>query len=145
MHKTTKSVMPDLCTKSHPLPQHKLSLLMTLLCNGKPNFRIIPLALDTIYQQIIVNTKKTSIELGTILPCDRVLSFQKHSFEIFKNTFFIEHLRWLLLSFLDKLSETVHVLFNDSENKILQSVLCKGIFTAFVDDKINKNSSMGQV
>ena len=61
---------------------------------------------------------------------------------MFKKTFFIEHLRWLLFSFLDKLSQAVHVLFNDSKNKILQSVLRKGIFT---DDKINKNSSTGQV
>ena len=64
---------------------------------------------------------------------------------MFKKTFFIEHLRWLLFSFLDKLSQAVHVLFNDSKNKILQSVFRKGIFRVFVDDKVNKNSSMGQV
>ena len=71
--------------------------------------------------------------------------FSCKTYEIFKKTFFIEHFRWLFFSFLDKLSQAVHVLFNDSKNKILQSVLRKGIFRVFVDDKVNKNSSMGQV
>ena len=75
MYKIKKSVIPDLCTKSHPLPHHKLSLLMTLLCTGKSSFRNVLLALDTIYQQIILNTKKTSFKLGVILPYDRVSSF----------------------------------------------------------------------
>ena len=45
-----------------------------------------------------------------------------------------------ILSFLDELSQTAKVLFNDSENKVLPSVLRKGIFTVFVDDNIDKKN-----
>ena len=49
------------------------------------------------------------------------------------------------LSFADEPSQTVHILFNDSKNKALPSVLHKGIFTVFVDDNIDKSSSSGGV
>ena len=45
------------------------------------------------------------------------------------------------MSFLDKFSQTTHVLSNDSKNKTLPSVLCEGIFRVFVDYNINKNNS----
>ena len=46
-----------------------------------------------------------------------------------------------ILSFLDELSQTVIVLFRDSDNKVLPSTSRKGIFTVFVDDNVDKNSS----
>ena len=46
-----------------------------------------------------------------------------------------------ILSFLNELSQTVKVLFNESDNKVLPSALRKGIFTIFVDDNVDKNSS----
>ena len=45
-----------------------------------------------------------------------------------------------ILSFLNELSQTVRVLFNESDNKVLPSALRKGIFTIFVDDNVDKNS-----
>ena len=41
-------------------------------------------------------------------------------------------------SCLDELSQTVQVLFKDSDNKVLPSELRKGIFTVFVDDNVDK-------
>ena len=54
---------------------------------------------------------------------------------MFKNTFFYKTPPVAI--FLNKLPQTVHVLFNESK----KSVLCKGIFTLFVDDNIKKSSS----
>ena len=60
IHEMEKPAVSDLCTESPPLPYHKLSLLVTYLCHSKPDFRDIPLPLDTMCQQIILNTKKSS-------------------------------------------------------------------------------------
>ena len=46
-----------------------------------------------------------------------------------------------ILTFINKLSETVKALYNDSGDKVLPSTLPRGIFTIFVDDNVDKNSS----
>ena len=42
---------------------------------------------------------------------------------------------------MTKLSQATRVIFNDSGNKVLPSLLRKGIFTVLVDDNIDQNSS----
>ena len=46
-----------------------------------------------------------------------------------------------ILSFLDELSQSVKVLYNESDNKVLPSKLRHNLFTIFVDDNVDKNSS----
>ena len=46
-----------------------------------------------------------------------------------------------ILTFINELSETVKALYNDSGDKVLPSTLPRGIFTIFVDDNVDKNSS----
>ena len=46
-----------------------------------------------------------------------------------------------ILTFINKLSETVKALYNDSGDKVLSSTLRRGIFTVFVDENVDKNSS----
>ena len=46
-----------------------------------------------------------------------------------------------ILTFINELSETVKALYNDSGDKVLQSTFRRGIFTIFVDDNVDKNSS----
>ena len=46
-----------------------------------------------------------------------------------------------ILSFLDELSQVVKVLYADSDDKALPSTLRKGLFTIFIDDNLDKNSS----
>ena len=43
--------------------------------------------------------------------------------------------------FLNELSETVKALYNDLGDKVLPSTLHRGIFTIFVDDNVDENSS----
>ena len=57
IHDMKKHAMSDLSTEFCPLPHNKLSFMMTLFCNGEPDFKNIPLPLDTMCQQIILNTK----------------------------------------------------------------------------------------
>ena len=45
-----------------------------------------------------------------------------------------------ILTFINKLSETVEALYNDSRDKPLPSTSSRGIFTKFVDDNFDKNS-----
>ena len=46
-----------------------------------------------------------------------------------------------ILTFINKLSETVKVFYNDLGNKVLPSTFRRGIFTIFFDDSVDKNSS----
>ena len=46
-----------------------------------------------------------------------------------------------ILTFINELSERVKALYNDLGNKVLPSTLRRVIFTIFVDDNVDKNSS----
>ena len=159
IHQIEKPAMSDLSGHPCPLPYNKLRLMITLLCTGKPEFQNISTALDTMCQQIILNTKKhsstrrscdtpsirhsrnaecpaiqyTTVKLYSVIRCKSLM----HVF--FQHGITLSYSR--ILSFIDELSQTVKVLFGESDNKVLPSVLHQGIFTIFVDDNIDKNSS----
>ena len=128
--------------------------MITYLCYGNPDFSDLPLPLDTICQQIILNTKKTyqrhsvksirhnrdkechriqyaTIKLYSVIRCKSLIHL------LFQHGMILSYDR--ILSFLDELSQTVIVLYRDSDNKVLPSTLRKGIFTVFVDDNVDKN------
>ena len=46
-----------------------------------------------------------------------------------------------ILTFINELSERVKALYNDLGNKVLPSTLRRVIFTIFVNDNVDKNSS----
>ena len=66
VQKVEKSAMSDLSTDQSSLSYIKLSFLITYLCHGKPDTRDVPLPLDTICQQIILNTNKRASTRKTI-------------------------------------------------------------------------------
>ena len=132
LHALEKTGMSDLCIDPPLLPFKKLSVLITYLCYGNPDFSDLPLPLDTICQQIILNTKKTyqrqsvksirhnrdkechriqyaTIKLYSVIRCKSLIHL------LFQHGMILSYDR--ILSFLDELSQTVIVLFRDSDNK----------------------------
>ena len=148
--------MSDLCTSPPDLPYNKLSFLMTYLCNGRPDYRNIPLPLDTMCQQVILNTKKNSrhsetqsIRHARHKECHRIQHETLKLYSVIRCKslihVFFEH--GIILSYdrirscLCELSLTVTDLYRTSDSKVLPSALRKFVFTIFVDDNVDKNSS----
>ena len=145
-------------TVSYP----KLKFLILHLCLGKPEVNSLSLPLDTICQLIVFNSKQHSRRSRSIENQGRV-SIQHHRDSecptiqymtiklyptvrsktliqiLFRFGIVLSYDR--ILSFLDELSQVVKVLYADSDDKALPSTVRKGLFTIFIDDNLDKNSS----
>ena len=157
VHEVEKSAMSDLSTDRSSLSYMKLRFSITYLCHGKPDAREIPLPLDTICQHIILSTNKyaltsqapTSIRHSNNKECPRIQHLTIKLYSVIRSRSLIQLFfeRGIVLSyptirtFINDLSQTVKVLYSDSDNKVLPSALRMGLFTIFVDDNLDKNSS----
>ena len=148
--------MSDLSLESLSLQYKKLGFLITYLCHGKPDANNLPLNLDYICQQIVFNTNKRPPSLRskiirhysdkecsgiyyTTIKLYSVIRFKSLVHMLFERSMVLSHDR--ILTFINELSETVKLLYNDLGDKVLPSTLRRGIFTIFVDDNVDKNSS----
>ena len=148
--------MSNLSLESLFLQYKKLGFLITYLCHGKPDANYLLLNLDTICQQIIFNTNKRppsskskiichssdkecpAIHYTTTKLCS-VIKSKSLVHMLFEHGMVLSYDR--ILAFINELSETVKALYNDPGDKVLQSTFRRGIFTIFVDDNVDKNSS----
>ena len=110
--------------------------MITYLCHNKPDANYLPLNLDTICQQIFFNTNKRLPLLKSKIirhnsdkecPGIHYITIKQYFFISSKSLFHMLFERGMVLSydrilmFINKLSETVKALYNDSENKVLPS------------------------
>ena len=155
IHSTQKPSLSDLNAGEQSSLNHpKLSLLLTLLCHGKPDYINVSTPIRTLCESVIYNTKKSTPRTSTLTrmkkesetPTVQYLTLKLYSVVRSKTLIHIlfEHgitlSYYKILEFIDELSQTTHDLYTKSDNKVLPSTLRKGIFTIFVDDNVDKNS-----
>ena len=159
-HCLPKSPMTDLSTESYGLSCPKLKLLITLLCLGRPEVGNVPLPFDAISQIIVLNTSQFSrpsrVSNGESLvrhsrdkecPINQYMTLKLYSIVrsktlvqiLFQFGIVLSYDR--ILTFVNELSQVVQDLYAHSCNKVLPSTLRVGIFTIFIDDNLDKNSS----
>ena len=129
VHKMEKSSMSALSLELLSLQYKKLGFLITYLCHGKPDANYLLLNLDTICQQIVLNTNKRppsskskiicrSSDKGcrgthyTIIKLYDVIRFKLLVHVLFERDMVSSYHR--ILTFINELSETVKALYNDS-------------------------------
>ena len=147
--------MSDLSLESLSLQYKKLGFFITYLYHCKPNANYLPLNLDTICQRIVFNTYKRPPSSKSKIICHfsdkewpgihyatiklySVIRFKLLVHTLFERGMVLSYER--ILTFINKLSETVKAFYNDSGDKPLPSTSSRGIFTIFVDDNFDKNS-----
>ena len=133
VRKMEKSSMSDLSLELLSLQYKRLGFLNTYLCHGKADANYLLLNLDTICQQIVLNTNKhppswkskiichssdkecpgihyTTIKLHSIIRSKSLVHM------LFERDMILSHDR--ILTFINELSETVKAFYNDSGDKI---------------------------
>ena len=141
----------------------KIRMLITLLCQNEPSFQDIPKALETICQLIAMQTKKfvrpgrashsdeksvqRRIPRKSEVPVARYFTLKIYatirSRELIsclaENGITVSYYR--LLEFTSNLNAVMIELYSRSGDRVLPSLLRIGVFTVFIDDNLDQNSS----
>ena len=159
-HDMSKPPMSDLQSWNINCP--KLKFLVSFLCLGSPEFDLLPLSLENICQLIIYNSNKKFRPVlaknedtvdrvrhsrDTECPIIHYMTIKLYSTIRSKTLLQVFYQFGIILSykrvmtFYQELSEIVKALYSKSDDKVLPSNLKQGLFTIFVDDNLDKNSS----
>ena len=157
--------LSDLDASQSSMNSHKLNILVSLLCHNSPKVDKLSKPLNTISELIQMNSKKffrpsrIPIESGpssnSVIRHSReneaevsqYISIKLYSIirsadllqTIFAHGIFLSYSR--ILTLVDELSVTVLHLYQKSGDRVLPSNCKKGIFSVFIDDNLDKNSS----